>query len=118
MHILFDSNKFHKFWMSCVCRNTGSKDGQNQGKSRLAGTFRAERPDTSTYMGPILSLEQCDVLMRFQNKANISYPIGGPGRHKVQTKDPHVSAKNVKWGNHPSQRQCGVLMCNVGKTEG
>ena len=25
MHILFDSNKFHKFWMSCACRNSLSK---------------------------------------------------------------------------------------------
>ena len=118
IHILFDSNKFHKFWMSCVCRNPMSKDDRNQRESRPAGTFSAARPDTSTYMGPILSLEQCDVLMRFQNKANISYPIGGPGRHKVQSKDPHTNAKIVKWGNHPSQRQCGVLICNVGETEG
>jgi len=28
MHILFDSNKFHKFWMSCACRNPLSKDHQ------------------------------------------------------------------------------------------
>jgi len=48
------------------------------------------------YMGPILLLEQCDTIIRFQNQANISYPIGAPGRHKVQTKDPHASAKNVK----------------------
>ena len=69
-----------------------------------AGTFRVDQPDTSTYMGPILSLEQCDKFIRFQNKANISYPVGGPGRHKVQPKDPHVSAKIVKWGNQPFQR--------------
>ena len=75
MHTLFDSNKFHKFWMSCVCRNQGSKDGRNQRKSRPPGTFRANRPDTSTYMGPIILLEQCDTFIRFQNKANISYPV-------------------------------------------
>ena len=117
MHILFDSNKFHKFWMSCACRNPLSKDGRNQRKSRPLGTFRTDRPDTSTHMGPILLLEQCDTFMRFQNKATISYPVGGPRRHKVQTKDPHGSAKNVKWGNHPVQRQCGALMCNVSETE-
>ena len=66
---------------------------------RPARTFRADRPDTSTYMSPINLLEQCDTFIRFQNKANISYPIGGPRRHKVQPKDPHVSAKIVKWGN-------------------
>ena len=97
MHILFDSNKFHKFWMSCVCRYPLSKDGRNRRKSRPPGTFRADQPDTFTYIGPILSLEQCDMFIRFQNKANISYPVGGPGRHKVQLKDPHVSAKFVKW---------------------
>ena len=118
MHILFNSNKFHKFWMSCACRNPLSKDGQNQRKSRPPGTFRADRPETSTYMGPIFLLEHCDMFMRFQNKANISYPVGGPGRHRVQPKDPHASAKIIKWGNHPFQRQCGVLICNVGKTEG
>ena len=118
MHILFHSNKFHKFWMSCACRNQLSKDGRNQRKSRPPGTFRADRLDTSTYMGPILSLEQCDIFIRFQNKENISYPVGEPGRHKVQLKDPHVSAKIIKWGNHPSQWQCGVLICNVGETEG
>ena len=118
MHILFDSNKFHKFRMSCVCRNRLSKDGRNQRKPRPPGTFRADRPDTSTYMGPIFLLEQCDTFIRLQNKANISYPIGGPGRHKIQTKDSHASTKNVKWGNHPSQRQCGVLICNVDETEG
>ena len=118
MHILFDSNKFHKFWMSCACRNPLSKDGRNQRKSWPPGTFRADRPNTSTYMGPILSLEQCDMFIRFQSKANISYPVGGPGRHKVQLEDPYVSAKIVKWGNHASQRQCGVLICNVGKMEG
>ena len=118
MHILFDSNKFHKFWMSCVCRNPLSKDGRSQRKSRPPGTFRADWPDTSTYMGPMLSLEHCDMFMRFQNKANISYPVGGPGRHKVQLKSPHTSAKIVKWGNHPFQKQCGVLLCSVGEAEG
>ena len=29
MYILFNSNKFHKFWMSCACRNSLSKDGRN-----------------------------------------------------------------------------------------
>ena len=110
MHILFDSNKFHKFWMSYACRNSLPKDGRNQRKSRPPGTFRADRPDTSTYMGPILSLEQCDMFIRFQNKANISYPIGGPRRHKVQLKDSHVSAKIVKWGNHLFQKQSGVMV--------
>ena len=118
MHILFDSNKFHKFWMSCACRYSLSKDGRNQRKSRPLCTFRADRPDTSTYMGPIILLEQCDTFIRFHNKTNISYPVSGPGRHKVQPKEPHASAKIVKWGNHPFQRQCGVLMCNVGETEG
>ena len=65
-------------------------------KIPTAGTFRADRPDTSTYMGPILSLEQCDMFIRFQNKADISYPVGGPGRHKVQLKSPPASAKSVK----------------------
>ena len=72
------------------------KDGRKQRKSRPPGTFRADRPDTSTYMGPIILLELCDKFIRFQNKANIAYPVGGPGRHKVQPKDPHVSAKIVK----------------------
>jgi hypothetical protein len=53
-------------------------------------------------MGPIILLEQCDKFIRFHNKANISYPAGGLGRHKDQAKDPHASAKNIKWGNHPS----------------
>jgi len=118
MHILFDSNKFHKFWMSCACRNQLSKDSRNQRKSRPPGTFCADRPDTSTYMGPIISPEKCDMFMRFQNKANISYPVGGPGRHKVQLKRPHTSAKIIKWGNHPFQKQSGVMLCNVGEAEG
>ena len=117
MHILFNSNKFHMFCMSCACRSPLSKDGRNQRKSRPPGTFRANRPDTSTYMGPIFLLEQCDTFIRFQNKANISYPVGGPGRHKVQPKGPHASAKIVKWGNHTFQRQCGVLLCNVSEAE-
>ena len=58
------------------------------------------------------------MFMRFQNKANISYPVGGPGRHKVQLKDSHVSAKIVKWGNHLFQKQSGVLLCNIGEAEG
>ena len=57
------------------------------------------------------------MFMRFQNKANISYPVDGPGRHKVQPKDPHASTKIVKWENHPFQRQCGVWLCNVGEAE-
>ena len=118
MHILFDSNKFHKFWMSCACRYSLSKDRRNQRKSRPPGTFRADRPDTSIYMGPILLLEQYDMFIRFQNEVNIAYPIDGPGRHKVQLKDPHVSAKIVKWENHPFQKQSGVLLCNVGEAEG
>ena len=48
------------------------------------------------YMGPILLLEQCDMFIRFQNKANISYPVGRPGRHKDQPKDPHTRAKIIK----------------------
>ena len=58
------------------------------------------------------------MFMRFQNKANISYPVGGPGRHKVQLKSPHTSAKIVKWGNHPFQKQCGVMLCNGSEAEG
>ena len=118
MHILFDSNKLHKFWISCVCRNPLSKDDQNQRKPRPPGTFRADRLDTSTYMGPIILLEQCDMFIRFQNKANISYPVGGPGRHKVQLKSPHTSAKIIKWGNHPFQKQSVVMLYNVSEAEG
>ena len=58
------------------------------------------------------------MFMRFQNMADISYPVGGPGRHKVQLKSPHTSAKIVKWVNHPFQKQSGVLLCNVGEAEG
>ena len=58
------------------------------------------------------------MFMRFQNMADISYPVGGPGRHKVQLKSPHTSAKIVKWGNPPFQKQSGVLLCNVGEAEG
>ena len=96
MHILFDSNKFDKFWMSCVCRNPWSKDGRNHRKSRPPGTFRADWPDTSTYMVPIILLEQCEMFIRFQNKENISYFVSGPGRHKDQPKSPPASAKSVK----------------------
>ena len=84
---------------------------------KMVQTFRADRLNTSTYVGPTTSLKQCDMFIRFQNKANISYPVGGPERHKVQPKDPHASAKIVEWGNHPSQRQCGVWLCNVGEAE-
>ena len=101
MHILFDSNKFHKFWMSCACRNRLPHDGRNQRKSRLPGTFRADWPDTSTYMGPMLSLEHCDMFMRFQNKANISYPVDGPGRHKVQFKKPTYQCQDRQMGKPP-----------------
>ena len=118
MDILFDSNKFHKFWMSCAYRNSLSKDGRNQRKSRSPDTFRADRHDTSTYMGLILLLEQYDMFISFQNKANIAYPVGGPGRHKVQLNSPLASAKIVKQGNHPFQKQCGVMMCNIGEAEG
>ena len=57
-------------------------------KPQPPGTFRADRPDNSTYTGPIILLEQYDMFVRFQNKANISYPVDGPGRHKVQLKKP------------------------------
>jgi len=60
------------------------------------GTFHADRPDTSTYMGPITALEQCDMFIRFQNKVSMSYPVDGPGRHKDQSKIPLVSATSVK----------------------
>ena len=76
MHILFNSNKFHEFWMGCACKNPLSKDGRNQRRSRPPGTFRADRPNTSTYMGLIFLLEKCDKLIRFKNKTNISYPVG------------------------------------------
>ena len=49
---------------------------------------------------------------------NISNSVGGPGRHEHQVKDPQASAQIVKWGNYPSQRHCGALICNVGQTEG
>ena len=85
-----------------------SKVGRNQRDSRPAGTSHADRPDTSTYMGPILLLEQYDIFIGFQNKANIAYPVGGPRRYKVQLKSPPASAKIVKWGNHPSK---GNVVC-------
>jgi hypothetical protein len=97
MHILFDSNKFHKFWMSCACRNPLSKYSRNQRKSRPPGTFRADRPDTSTYMGPILSLEQCDIFIRFQNKANISYPRKAQG----STRRPTCQCQDCQMGKPP-----------------
>ena len=102
MHILFNSNKFHKFWMSCACRNLLSKDGRNQRKSRPPSTFRADWPDTSIYIGPILLLEQCGMFIRFQNKANIAYHVGGPRRHKDQPKDPHsVTRSSNEETTHP-----------------
>ena len=60
MHFFY-SNKFHKFWMSCVCRNPRSKGGRNQRKSRPPGTFRADRPDIQNHIdaasgGSFLSL--------------------------------------------------------------
>ena len=50
--------------------------------------------------------------------ANVSYPVGGPERHKVQLKSPHTRAKIVKWGNHPFQKQSRVMLCNVSEAEG
>ena len=61
-----------------------------------ARPFRADRPDTFTYMGPIISLKQCDMFIRFQNKVSMSYPVDEPGRHKDQTKIPTISATSVK----------------------
>ena len=75
-------------------------------------------PDTSTYMGAIFLQEQRDTFIMLQSEANIPDSFGGPGRHKDQAKDPQASAQNVKWGNHPSQRHCGALICNVGETKG
>ena len=101
MHILFDSNKFHKFLMSCACRNLLSKDGPNQRKYWPPGTFRADRPDTSTYMGPILLLEQYDMIIRFQNKANISYPVGGPRKAQGSTQRPTCQCHDRQMGKPP-----------------
>ena len=105
---LFNSNKFHKFWMTCACRNSLSKDGQNKRRFRPPSIFCAGRPDTSTYMGAIFLQEQRDTFIML-----ISNSVGGPGRHEDQ-----ASAQIVKWGNHPSQRHCGALICNIGEMEG
>ena len=118
MHILFNSNKFHKFWMSCVCRRSQSKDGRKWRKSWLPGLNRAGRPDTSTYRGTIFLQEQRDMIIMLLSEENISDSVGGPGRHKDQAKDPQASAQIVKWGSYPTQRHCGALICNVGETEG
>ena len=58
------------------------------------------------------------MFIRFQNKVNIAYPVGGPGRHKIQLKSPPASAKIVKWGNRPFQKESGVMLCNIGEVEG
>ena len=44
--------------------------------------------------------------------------VGGPRRHDDQAKEPQVSAQIIKRGSYPTQRQCGALIFNVGKTEG
>jgi hypothetical protein len=57
------------------------------------------------------------MFIMLQSEANISDSVGGPGRQKDQSKDPQASG-HVKWGNHPSQMHCGVLICNASETEG
>ena len=52
------------------------------------------------------------------SEANIPDSVGGPGRHEDQAKDPKASAQIIKWGSYPTQRHCGALIYNVGKTEG
>jgi len=87
--------------MSCACINSLSKDGRNQRKFRPPGTFCADRPDTSTYMGPILLLEQCDTFIRFQNKANISYPIGWTRKAQGSTQRPTCQCQDRQMGKPP-----------------
>ena len=58
------------------------------------------------------------MLTMLLSEANIPNLVGGPGRHEDQAKDPQTSAQIVKWGSNPTQRHCGALIYNVGKTEG
>ena len=115
---LFYSNKLHKFWMSCLCRRSQSKDGRKRRKTRPRGPNRASWPDTSTYRSASLLKEQRDMLIMLLNEEIISDSVDGPGRHGNQAKDPQVSAQIVKWGSYTTQRKCGALICNVGETEG
>ena len=58
------------------------------------------------------------MLTMLLSEANISDSVGGPGRHKDQAEDPQASAQIIKCENHPPQRHCGALICNVGEMEG
>lgn len=64
---LFNSNMFHKFWMSCACRRSHPKIGRKWRKPRRPGLDYAGRPDTSTCMGTSLLQEQRDMFTMPQN---------------------------------------------------
>ena len=113
----FYSNKFHKFWMSCACRRSQSKDGRKRRKSRPPRLTHAGRPDTSTYRGTSFLQEQRGMLTMLLSEENIP-DSGGPGRHEDQATDPQDSAQIIKWGSYPTQGHCGALICNVGEAEG
>ena len=96
IYILFNSNKFHKFWMSCACRRSQSKDCQKWRKSRPPGLNCAGQPNNSTYMGVSLIQGQLDMFTMPLNQGSTPDSVGGPGRHEDQPKDPQVSAQMIK----------------------
>ena len=88
MHILFNYNKFHMFWIICACKRSQPKNGRKQRKSRPPSLDRAGQPDTSTYMGASLLQEQHDMLTMLLNQGLAPDSVGGPGRHRHQPKGP------------------------------
>jgi len=83
---LFNSNKFHKFWMSCAYRRSQPKSGWKRRKSRPLGLDHVGRSYTSTYMGAFLFQKKRDMLTMPLNQGLAPDSVGGPGRHRHQPK--------------------------------
>ena len=62
IHILFISNKFHKFWMSCDSRRQYTKNEPKLGKTQ------AGRPSTFTMCAPSSVQEQRDMCTKPLNQ--------------------------------------------------
>ena len=60
IHILFNSNKFHKFWISFDFRSKCIRTGRNWVETGPTGLSWASQPGTSTYMATSSIQGQCD----------------------------------------------------------
>jgi len=108
IHILFNSNEFYKFWMSCDFRWICTKNGRKWAKTQDGGPRKAGRPGTPTQHVTTSIQGQCNTRTKPLRGLDVGL-IRWTERLIHGSKDPQSvqhqeqSSNPAPWSNHKRQ---------------